>query len=62
MLISSIIYGLSLIIMFTASGIYHIVRYPRKKKLKVLDHASIYILIAGSYTPFCLIAIPGVFG
>jgi len=63
MIISSIIYALSLIIMFTASGIYHIVRYPRiKQKLKVLDHASIYILIAGSYTPFCLIAIPGVFG
>jgi len=56
---SYIVYGLSLLILYSASTIYHnsktdIVR----NKLNVFDHASIYILIAGTYTPYALITLP----
>ncbi|GMN11789.1 hemolysin III family protein [Croceitalea sp. MTPC9] len=50
-----IIYSISLLLLFIASTIYHGVRNPNlKKKLRVLDHISIYYLIAGTYTPICL--------
>ena len=50
------IYGISLILMFTASAIYHLVKAPPQtiKVLRKLDHAAIYLLIAGTYTPICL--------
>lgn len=52
---SLIVYCLSLILLFTASTVYHAVQNPKlKKKLRVLDHISIYYLIAGTYTPVCL--------
>ncbi|MGW9685840.1 PAQR family membrane homeostasis protein TrhA [Flagellimonas sp. 2504JD1-5] len=52
---SIVVYSLSLILLFTASTIYHAVKNPKlKKKLRVLDHISIYYLIAGTYTPVCL--------
>ena len=55
-LFSFIVYGTSLILMYTASTLYHMARDPRTKRgLKILDHASIYLLIAGSYTPFLLV-------
>ena len=48
-------YAISLILLFTASTVYHAVENPKiKKKLRVLDHISIYYLIAGTYTPVCL--------
>ncbi|PCI64159.1 MAG: hemolysin D [Gammaproteobacteria bacterium] len=57
-LISSIIYGGSIILLFTASTLYHSLSSGSvRKKLKTLDHLSIYILIAGSYTPYMLISL-----
>ncbi len=57
------IYGATLILMFTASTLYHAVPHPRYKGiLKVIDHISIYLLIAGSYTPIILVDIGGAWG
>lgn len=50
-----IIYGVSLLLLFSASTLYHYVTLPRQKKaLRKLDHISIYVLIAGTYTPICM--------
>jgi hemolysin III len=55
---SFIIYGLSLIILYAASTFYHAATAPkRRRKLNILDHAAIYVLIAGSYTPFTLVGL-----
>jgi hemolysin III len=53
---SLLLYGCSLILMFSASAAYHLIRSgPRGARfLRQLDHASIYFLIAGTYTPICL--------
>ncbi len=52
------IYGLSLMVLFLASTLYHASKNPRnRRKLKIFDHAAIYVLIAGSYSPFCLVAL-----
>ncbi len=57
-LTSAIVFSLSLIGLYTASTFYHGIRDPKtKNRLKVLDHCMIYVLIAGSYTPFALIAL-----
>jgi hemolysin III len=58
---SLIIYSASLFLMFLTSSIYHLVRStPRVTGvLRNLDHAAIYLLIAGTYTPFCIIAFDG---
>ena len=54
---SFILYGLSLIILYAASTFYHAAKDPKKRrKLNIFDHSAIYVLIAGSYTPFCLVA------
>lgn len=54
--VSFSIFGLSLIALYLASTLYHAARCPLKKdKLKTLDHCAIYLLIAGSYTPFLLV-------
>lgn len=59
-LASSIVYGTSLIILYTMSTVYHAVTAPKAKEiLRIFDHTSIFLLIAGSYTPFCLIALAG---
>jgi len=57
--ISFPIFGLSLIIMYLASGIYHSLPLGEKgiKFLRRIDHIAIFILIAGTYTPFCLVAL-----
>lgn len=56
---SFIIYGLSLIILYAASTFYHAAKKPKKRRqLNIFDHAAIYVLIAGSYSPFCLITLP----
>jgi hemolysin III len=54
--LSLFIYGFSLLLMFSASALYHSVRaQPRTiQLLRKLDHSAIYLLIAGTYTPFCL--------
>lgn len=58
---SLLIYGLSLIFLFSASATYHMVRVPEKtlEIFRKIDHAAIYFLIAGSYTPFCVNAFSG---
>ncbi|MCT4700105.1 PAQR family membrane homeostasis protein TrhA [Tenacibaculum haliotis] len=57
--ISFVIYGLSLIILYAASTFYHAAKKPKlRRKLNIFDHAAIYVLIAGSYTPFCLVVLP----
>ncbi len=58
--ISGLIFCLSLILLYSSSTLYHITTQPNlKKKLKILDHASIFILIAGTYTPFTMVAMHG---
>ena len=60
MLISFPIFGVSLILLYLASTLYHASKEPQKRfKLKVFDHAAIYVLIAGSYTPFTLVSLNG---
>ncbi|MDB4886925.1 MAG: hemolysin [Gemmatimonadetes bacterium] len=62
-LAGSIIYGASLILLYGASTLYHALREGRAKEiLRVLDHSAIYLLIAGSYTPFMLGALRGPWG
>lgn len=57
-IVSSFVYGFSVILLFTMSSIYHGLRSPMAKKvMQVLDHCTIFILIAGTYTPFSLAAI-----
>jgi len=56
-IISSIIYGSTIILLYTMSSIYHGLKPEGKAKkvFQILDHCSIFLLIAGSYTPFCLV-------
>ena len=62
-LIGCLIFGLSMVLTLGASTLYHANRDPdRKRRLRVLDHASIYVLIAGSYTPICLTGLRGPWG
>ena len=61
--ISYTIYGSSLIILFTASTLYHNSKIPEvRRRLNIFDHAAIYVLIAGTYTPFALISLRGPWG
>ncbi len=55
-LFSVLVYGISIIVLFLASTFYHAVRKPKlKNALRVVDHMSIYLLIAGTYTPVLLL-------
>lgn len=57
-LFSVIVYGISIIILFSASAIYHSVTDEKRKHyFRIIDHISIYLLIAGTYTPVALIAL-----
>lgn len=57
------IYGISLVSLYTASTLYHSFRTLSLKRLfRLLDHCAIYLLIAGSYTPFTLVAMQGTWG
>jgi hemolysin III len=60
-IISVIVYGFSLMTLFSASAAYHLAKVgPQKQQiLRKLDHSAIFLLIAGTYTPFCLIAFTG---
>ena len=60
--ISGAIYGVTMILLYTMSSIYHGLspKFTSKKVFQILDHCSIFLLIAGSYTPFALCAIRGV--
>ena len=62
-LIGTVVYALSLVILFAASTAYHsFVHTPARTLLRTIDHSAIYILIAGSYTPFALGPLRGPFG
>lgn len=56
------IYGLTLVLLYTFSTLYHSLRGRSKIVLRKLDHQSIYLLIAGTYTPFCLVTLRGSWG
>jgi len=62
-IISLVVYGLSLVGLFTMSAIYHLVKVePRiQQTLRKFDHSAIYLLIAGTYTPICVNAFSGFF-
>lgn len=62
-IVSFSVYGISLVILYLASTLYHLSRRPRLRfRLCVFDHAAIFLLIAGSYTPFTLHVIEGNLG
>lgn len=62
-IIGSIVYGVSLVVLYGASTAYHsVVSYRAKKNLQIVDHCCIYLLIAGSYTPFGLVIATDDFG
>ncbi|KTD42489.1 PAQR family membrane homeostasis protein TrhA [Legionella quateirensis] len=62
-LLSGIVFGCTLILMYVSSTIYHSITNPRLKHFfRIVDHASIYLLIAGSYTPFMLVTLRGPWG
>ena len=61
-LVSVSVYGLTLVLLYSFSALYHSVRGPAKNRLQKLDHHSIYLLIAGTYTPFCLVTLRGPWG
>jgi hemolysin III len=57
------VFGATLVMLYTASTLYHSIRHQRAKRvLRQLDHAAIYFLIAGSYTPFTLVSLRGGWG
>lgn len=57
------IFGSSLIVLYAASTLYHYVQNPKLRfKLNIFDHAAIYVLIAGTYTPFALVVLPDKIG
>ena len=61
--VSFTIFGVSLMVLYAASSLYHNAKQPEvRKRLKIFDHASIYVLIAGTYTPFTLVTLHGVTG
>ncbi len=61
--LSCTIYGITLVLLYTASTLYHSLRNARlKRAMKVVDHASIFLLIAGTYTPFLLVPLRGPWG
>ncbi len=61
--VSFSIYGTALVLLYLASTLYHLMRSPRlKHAFRVLDHCSIFLLIAGTYTPFTLVVLRGPWG
>ena len=62
-IVGSAIFGSTLVLMYTASTLYHSIPLPRARKvLRIIDHTMIYFLIAGSYTPFTLVTLHGPWG
>lgn len=60
--VSVAIYGFTLVLLYSSSTLYHSLRGRTKVIMQKLDHLSIYLLIAGSYTPFCLVTLRGSWG
>lgn len=61
-IVSFSIYGFTLLLLYSISTLYHSTRGRTKVIMRKLDHLSIYLLIAGSYTPFCLVSLRGPWG
>jgi hemolysin III len=61
-IVSFAVYGASLVILYSASTLYHSTRGRLKAFFRKLDHTAIYLLIAGSYTPFTLVTLRGPWG
>ncbi len=62
-LASAIVFSISLVLLYLASTVYHSFHDPLvKRRLKVFDHCAIYLLIAGTYTPFTLVGLRGTLG
>ncbi len=62
-LAGAIVFGVALLLLYTASTLYHAIQHPvAKGRLKVFDHCAIYLLIAGTYTPFTLVGLRGTWG
>lgn len=61
--VASCIYGASLIILYTMSTLYHAITNPKAKKFfRIMDHNTIFFLIAGTYTPYTLVSLRGPIG
>lgn len=61
--LSALLYGCSLVLLYSSSSLYHFFENPQLKfRLRQLDHAAIFILIAGTYTPFTLVSLRGHWG
>jgi len=61
--VSCSIFGATLIILYTASTLYHSIPLPKPKMLfRIIDHSAIFLLIAGTYTPFTLVSLRGPWG
>ncbi|HEX7707425.1 MAG TPA: hemolysin III family protein [Thermoanaerobaculia bacterium] len=56
------VYGAMLVVLYVSSTLYHSVKGPAKKVFHVFDHCAIYLLIAGTYTPFTLVTLEGAWG
>jgi len=62
-IISFAVFGITMVLLYTMSTLYHSFHPPELKRLfKILDHVSIYVLIAGTYTPFMLVGLGGTNG
>ena len=61
-IVSVAIYGATLVLLYSASTLYHSMQGSAKEVLQKLDHHGIYLLIAGTYTPFCLVSLRGPWG
>lgn len=62
-IVGAAVYAVSLVLLFTASTLYHSIHHhDTKRKLKTFDHCAIFLLIAGTYTPFTLVALRGGWG
>lgn len=62
-IVGASLFGATMVLLYLMSTLYHAFRGPRVKRVfRVLDHASIYLLIAGTYTPFCLATLQGAWG
>jgi len=62
-IVVSCIYGTTLVILYTTSCLYHSLKINKAKRIfRIIDHCSIYLLIAGTYTPYTLITLRGLFG
>lgn len=62
-IVSTAVFGTTLVLLYTASTLYHSFQKPRLKRVfKIMDHSCIYALIAGTYTPFVLVTLRGALG